>query len=1311
MSSSDEDECPPPLGDLCADPCSSPVTSVSIVQVHLEETWRSLMDCPLESLTAKMDEVLTETLQSHSVTMLEEVCEVLLLSLSPDRSTMEACRNYVSALPNLLRSKCRCDAQWYAKEGVEHIAFGCKTCALSSASCICVKCFEAGDHEGHDFYISRSDYGCCDCGDIYAWKSSGFCSSHTGPTVADPPLHPITKQCSESILRVIVCKISSSEYFFNFLKRMASLHDGIRRLVGRHMHSVADTLLVQSVDFAAEARQAWAKLIVDLMLDFEFKKEFSKTFAKHYKELVLQRVGGNMSDLGDFTCQMLTRPDVASDLTVGTRHDSTHACRTKRDTTIHDACTPNLITTIWETIDEILEMAECSFDPETVDTAPAHGSTRSLIETFVRAVMEGSEAMAMDEGLEPFSVQDYRPVSVSTGYRIVDHSHPVIKQFATVQSSMDLTYLLDHPDVCAVVANSDEYWSGFLKTMGKLQNLNPHRKRTDQHVQFPDLEWSNSLQLIGDLFSTFWLVLPQIRDFQIILSLANDFLKTRQIPPTIRSLHCPLSRVIGLLLSESAVRVGDAPPADMQFVSAPLAAFEFHSQVVLGEWVRNGDSVRMECELYKSACFHHHLGSADLACFRMAWILHGDEFLSRVLSCDRIAGLQLFVYLLSQQSEWSLDYPHLIRQRAIDLLAVSDRTFSQLRDPFMERWTHTLMPTHNAALEAALAPFAQPGTANYKIPNNASDWFSVDLVSPFWGSWKDLQRGEQRVIEQAGSVKKWWAMNRAQQPRMYEQFVSKFETLISSPVIVAHICLTLAHLVENPDDFRSLKLVVHLILRLCYEVGPSWQKCCGVGSAVHSRIACEDPINLSTLTIAFAPVLCSVGRCTHPWTVQINDHSSSILQMLQILKNREVSNEMKQWLDLVVETVSDQCTHTRGSNVSPLAKQPVARSKTLQQQLLARQAKKQSKFLTKVDHITETPAHENTGMCVVCLSDDPVDLHYLGYSVSSAFDVFTFPPNPQKVHIITRACGHKLHTHCYQSLQTESNLFRSRQIVLCPYCSRPANFLFPPPDDILNRFLCNIDQLALSLRKPSCESDANSLILATRLMGKPAVMPESPPVGARAELFRSHIIAHLFGDHPLPFDEIVSIDSLICVEDEVTLLANALTPQIELPSDLVIPNSLDPHILQRDGLKTTQSGAAEFWPTIVASLAPVYQKIFTQYLSSSKCTKCSEQRSELLCLLCGLHSCSPCYVRHACSRGGFGVYMHIPSSFVYIVDGSMFAKWGSLYLDSHGEEDPTLSKPLTLSLEQVDRLRNEIREQSWVWKHGSKKLAWKPFFS
>eukprot|EP00397_Hematodinium_sp_SG-2012_P000815 GEMP01000816.1.p1 GENE.GEMP01000816.1~~GEMP01000816.1.p1 ORF type:complete len:1774 (+),score=346.40 GEMP01000816.1:117-5438(+) len=108
------------------------------------------------------------------------------------------------------RAKCRCDAVWYG----DTIAYGCKTCGLSSASCICVNCFDLSEHEGHEFYISRSDYGCCDCGDPFAWKPSGFCSRHPGPSSAVNPrdfidqtlLHRIRVVVRQFVRELVNCR-------------------------------------------------------------------------------------------------------------------------------------------------------------------------------------------------------------------------------------------------------------------------------------------------------------------------------------------------------------------------------------------------------------------------------------------------------------------------------------------------------------------------------------------------------------------------------------------------------------------------------------------------------------------------------------------------------------------------------------------------------------------------------------------------------------------------------------------------------------------------------------------------------------------------------------------------------------------------------------------------------------------------------------------------------------------------------------------------------------------------------------------------
>jgi hypothetical protein len=59
--------------------------------------------------------------------------------------------------------------------------YRCKTCALDDTCVLCVDCFKASDHSGHDtsFSISQGMSGFCDCGDIEAWKVEMFCGIHS----------------------------------------------------------------------------------------------------------------------------------------------------------------------------------------------------------------------------------------------------------------------------------------------------------------------------------------------------------------------------------------------------------------------------------------------------------------------------------------------------------------------------------------------------------------------------------------------------------------------------------------------------------------------------------------------------------------------------------------------------------------------------------------------------------------------------------------------------------------------------------------------------------------------------------------------------------------------------------------------------------------------------------------------------------------------------------------------------------------------------------------------------------------------------
>ncbi|KAK9173723.1 UBR1-like ring finger treble clef domain containing protein [Cryptosporidium meleagridis] len=79
-------------------------------------------------------------------------------------------------LPKEMGTLSRCSQIWSG----QHIAYRCITCGTSTSSCICVDCFQNGNHENHEYYIYKSDYGgCCDCGDEQAWNRDGFCRKHT----------------------------------------------------------------------------------------------------------------------------------------------------------------------------------------------------------------------------------------------------------------------------------------------------------------------------------------------------------------------------------------------------------------------------------------------------------------------------------------------------------------------------------------------------------------------------------------------------------------------------------------------------------------------------------------------------------------------------------------------------------------------------------------------------------------------------------------------------------------------------------------------------------------------------------------------------------------------------------------------------------------------------------------------------------------------------------------------------------------------------------------------------------------------------
>ena len=70
-----------------------------------------------------------------------------------------------------------CGFVWKTGDTVYH----CRTCGMDPSCAICHDCFINSDHTGHDYWMFSSGGGCCDCGDVEAWRREGFCKKHPGP--------------------------------------------------------------------------------------------------------------------------------------------------------------------------------------------------------------------------------------------------------------------------------------------------------------------------------------------------------------------------------------------------------------------------------------------------------------------------------------------------------------------------------------------------------------------------------------------------------------------------------------------------------------------------------------------------------------------------------------------------------------------------------------------------------------------------------------------------------------------------------------------------------------------------------------------------------------------------------------------------------------------------------------------------------------------------------------------------------------------------------------------------------------------------
>ncbi|KAI3787070.1 hypothetical protein L1987_41256 [Smallanthus sonchifolius] len=206
-----------------------------------------------------------------------------------------------------------CGSVW----GYNDTAYRCRTCEHDNTCAICVPCFGNGNHKDHDYSVIQTSGGCCDCGDVTAWKRSGFCSKHKGAEQIQPLQEDIAKTLGpvldyllhhwkNSLLlaesnhqngpilddnaakRKKVADALTSAVMGMLLEFCKCSESLLSFVSGRLCYEVdlLDVLLRAERFLSFDVVRKLQELLLKLLSDPFFKYEFAKAFLKYYPTVV-----------------------------------------------------------------------------------------------------------------------------------------------------------------------------------------------------------------------------------------------------------------------------------------------------------------------------------------------------------------------------------------------------------------------------------------------------------------------------------------------------------------------------------------------------------------------------------------------------------------------------------------------------------------------------------------------------------------------------------------------------------------------------------------------------------------------------------------------------------------------------------------------------------------------------------------------------------------------------------------------------------------------------------------------------------------
>uniref|UniRef100_A0A5K4F7R9 E3 ubiquitin-protein ligase n=1 Tax=Schistosoma mansoni TaxID=6183 RepID=A0A5K4F7R9_SCHMA len=579
----------------------------------------------------------------------------------------------------------RCSLVWTTN----YFAYRCRTCGMSPSMSLCSSCFTAGNHEGHDFNKFKSHAGgACDCGDATVMKESGFCRFHGLDKVHNRPVPP------DDLVAPLRCLLPS---FLSALLYWLWEHgrdsDGLN-------FNEDDTPAISILHALHASGWVTQKMIADVMIDKAV-----------YEKLIYETESRRAC--GDYQLSVSSNPEFEFPPIISNQN-LVH--QTLLDAFIFSTIKlrfPESLVTFLIGLLAVEEFKE-EFIQSYLNHYTRIASTVLL---SARARISPEWSLQMNNRIVHISVQLFSGEELALRVikqrnlhhllvhcllnmltccrtRLDDRSNMVLScDGILIQNNVfwpfvsDLSNLVSHKSIVDILVEDADFLSAWTKLIRYMQFMNCFTMKEGNHIEYETMTFYHAFTMEVEISSAtmwnFWkhCRLPSERTHCLLytkacLSTLADLLNGlgRLISPTVPetrptrsalSLHLPLMRHVSCFLHLSTMQHGvnirqllvdyllPKPRLLRRFMEHLVNILLGCHEVLIGYWIRNGQSVRQSVSHYMQSQFCYSFIDLDIFALQVCTaLLPPAYFLNALVDQTKLLrGICFHDELLSLVSE------------------------------------------------------------------------------------------------------------------------------------------------------------------------------------------------------------------------------------------------------------------------------------------------------------------------------------------------------------------------------------------------------------------------------------------------------------------------------------------------------------------------------------------------------------------------------------------------------------------------------------------------------------------------------------